>query len=429
MPRFHWPAPPSWLRWSAAPADASPQQRRNFINVQIDGIGIGLASAAAPFLPVFLARLGASNFQVGLLTAMPAVTGLVLAIAVGQFLQRQRRIATWFARARFLAIMAYALTGLVTLFVPPELAVVVVLAIWAAATVPQVMVNVAFSVVMNGVAGPKGRYELMSRRWSVLGLTTAATVVSVGQVLVWLPFPTNYQVIFILLSAGGLISLYFSSHIELPENVAPPVGPRRRPGARLRDAIAGVRQQPAFVSFTAKRFVFLLGVALATPIFPLYLVREAQASEAAIGLINTAQTFTLVVGYRLWTGVSRTRGSRLVLLWATLGLSLYPALVASTGRVTVLVVLAAFAGIFQAGLDLVFFDELMKTVPAAQTAVFVSFAQGLQYLSAIAAPLAGTLLADYIGLGGALLASAVLRLAAFALFARRRTTTAAAQPV
>ncbi len=299
---------------------------------------------------------------------------------------------------------------------------------WAAATVPQVMVNVAFSVVMNGVAGPKGRYELMSRRWSVLGLTTAVTVVSVGQVLVWLPFPTNYQVIFILLSAGGLISLYFSSHIELPENVAPPAGPRRPPGARLQDAIARVRQQPAFVSFTAKRFVFLLGVALAAPIFPLYLVREAQASEAAIGLINTAQTFTLVVGYRLWTGISRTRGSRLVLLWATLGLSLYPALVASTGRVTVMVVLAAFAGIFQAGLDLVFFDELMKTVPAAQTAVFVSFAQGLQYLSAIAAPLAGTLLADYIGLGGALLASAVLRLAAFALFARRRTSAAAAQP-
>ena len=67
---------------------------------------------------------------------------------------------------------------------------------------------------------------------------------------------------------------------------------------------------------------------------------------------------------------------------------------------------------------MVFFDELMKTVPSDQTALFVSIAQSLQYMSAIAAPLIGTLLADYIGLGGALLASAALRAAAFLLFVR-----------
>ena len=162
--------------------------------------------------------------------------------------------------------------------------------------------------------------------------------------------------------------------------------------------------------------MFLSGIALAAPIFPLYLVREAHANEAAIGLISTAQTFTLVIGYWLWASVSRVRGSRLVLLSATLGLSIYPALVATTLQVEVIVLLAALAGIFQAGLDLVFFDELMKTVPSDQTALFVSIAQSLQYMSAIAAPLIGTFLADYIGLGGALLASAALRAVAFLLF-------------
>jgi asparagine synthase (glutamine-hydrolysing) len=42
------------------------------------------------------------------------------------------------------------------------------------------MVNVAFSVVMNAVAGPEHRYDLMSRRWSILGLTSAFTVALVG---------------------------------------------------------------------------------------------------------------------------------------------------------------------------------------------------------------------------------------------------------
>jgi MFS family permease len=427
MPRVRWPALPAWLQWSAAPRDATPLQRRNFINVQIDGIGVGLASAAAPFLPVFLARLGASNFHVGLLTAMPAATGLLLAIVIGRFLQRQRQVVPWFSRARFIAIMAYALTGLVTWLVPPQLAVGAVLVIWAAATVPQVVVNVAFSVVMNGVAGPKGRYELMSRRWSVLGLTTAVTVVLVGQLLERLTFPGNYQLVFILLSAGGLISLYFSSHLELPDSVWPAPGPRQPMRARWRDALSLLRQQPAFVGFTGKRFVFLSGIALAAPIFPLYLVRVAQANEAAIGLISTAQTLTLVIGYRVWTGLSRTRGSRLVLLWTTLGLSLYPALVASTPRVDIILVLAALSGVFQAGLDLVFFDELMKTVPPERTALFVAIAQSLQHLSAIASPVVGTLLADYIGLGGALLVSAGLRFVAYLMFMRGRPIFEAAQ--
>ncbi len=75
------------------------------------------------------------------------------------------------------------------------------------------------------------------------------------------------------------------------------------------------------------------------------------------------------------------------------------------------------AGIFQAGLDLVFFDELMRTVPPKYSATFVSLAQSLQYLSTVASPLVGTFLADHIGIGGGLLVSAALRLIGFGLFA------------
>lgn len=62
-------------------------QKRNFRYVQIDAVGVSISNVAAPFLPVFLTRLGASNFQVGLLTSMPGITGLILAIIVGRFLQ------------------------------------------------------------------------------------------------------------------------------------------------------------------------------------------------------------------------------------------------------------------------------------------------------------------------------------------------------
>jgi len=408
-----------FIHWSPAPVDSTPTQRRNFINVQIDAIGIGLASALAPFLPVFLTRLGASNVQVGLLTSMPAFTGLLMAIPLGRFLQTRRQIVPWFSAARLMVVSSYALTGLITFFVPEGYLVNSVLLIWAAATLPQTIVAVCFSVVMNEVAGPQHRYELMSRRWSILGVTMALTVALVGQMLNRVEFPLNYQLAFLTLSIGGLISFYFSSHIRLPD--AELQGSRRGISwrERIREYMRLIASQKDFVDFSLKRLFYMFGFTLAVPLFPLYYVREVHANDAWIGIISTVQSAILLVGYFLWTRESRLQGSRFVLLWTTFGLGLYPALVALTTRVELIALYAGIAGVFQAGLDLVFFDELMKTVPPQYSATFVSLAQSFQYLAAILGPMLGTMLADHFGLGAGLFVSAILRLVGFLLFSRR----------
>jgi hypothetical protein len=404
-----------FFNWSAAPPDATPVQRRNFLMVQIDGIGIGLASAASPFLAVFMTHLGATTSQIGLLSSMPGFAGLILALQIGSFLQRQRNIVPWYSRARLLVISSYTLTGLVTVFLPRDLAVLGILAIWALATIPQTMVSICFSVVMSNVAGPRMRYDLMSRRWMILGFTTAVTVAIVGQVLDVVDFPINYQIVFIGLSLGGLISYYFSSHIDLPDVVL-----RRRPAlsarARLKEYADLIRSNKPFVDFMSRRFVFVTGQSFAAPLFPLFFVRVLNAPDAAIGLITTASTFSAMIGYALWVRQSRRRGARFVLLCTTFGLALYPALASLNRSVEVMIGLAALAGVFSAGLSLVFFDELMKTVPDEQSATFVSLAQMLSYLSAVAAPLIATTLATYIGISQALFLSAALNMLGFVLF-------------
>lgn len=416
------------FHWSAAGSGMTPIQKKNFLNVQMDAIGIGLAGAAGTFLPVFLTRLGATNYQIGLLTAMPAFAGLFLAIAIGRFLQSRRNVVPWFSSSNLLIVAPYALTGVLSFILPQQRTVPAVLLIWAVATVPRTMRNVAFSVVMNAVAGPRGRYALMSRRGSILGLTSAITVTITGLVLDRLSFPTSYQLVFIGLSIGGLISYHFAGRIELPDAKPQP----RTDGLSLALRIGGyvdlIRGERAFVSFTAKQFVFILGTTLAAPLFPLYYVRQVQASDAWIGIINTAQTAIMLIGYFIWVQQGRVHGSRFVLLWTTLGLSLHPALVASTHRAEWIAFYAGLAGLFQAGLDLVFFDELMRTVPESQSAIFISVAQSLQHLSAVIAPLSGTLLANHIGIRGALIASAALRLVGFGLFARSREEQPLALP-
>src|SRR5512145_983118 len=181
-------------------------QKRNFRYVQIDAIGVSISNVAAPFLPVFLTRLGASNFQVGLLSSMQGMTGLVLAMMVGRFLQTRRNVVPWYSLSRLMVILCYALTGILTLLVSEKFVILATLAIWAFATLPQTALAVAFSVVMNAVAGPEGRYALLSRRWAIFGLTGVIMTFLVTRAIDLVEFPHNYEMMFFGLSIGGLIS-------------------------------------------------------------------------------------------------------------------------------------------------------------------------------------------------------------------------------
>jgi hypothetical protein len=398
------------------PAEQSEIQKQNFRNVQIDAVGVSISNVAAPFLPVFLTRLGATNFQVGLLTSMPGITGLFLALLAGRFLQSRRDVVPWYSLARLFVISCYALTGLFTFILFNEYAVIATLAVWAFATLPQTVLAVAFSVVMNAVAGPEGRYALLSRRWAIFGLTSVVMTFFVTRTIDLVAFPRNYQIMFFGLSIGGLISFYFSRKIKLPPQTPPVAAPAKSILESTRNYFSLIRSQPAFQSFALKKFVYVSAVALGTPILPLFFVRDVKASDSQIGTINMAMTIVMMGGYLLWPMISRKYGGRFVLLATTLGMVFYPALTAATPHVHLIILYAAIAGLFQSGLDLVFFDELMKTVPPEYGATFVSLAQSMQYLSAIVAPLIGTWLADSIGLGGALWVSAGLRLLGFLLF-------------
>src|SRR5207249_6430616 len=86
----------SYLRRLSGPGGGAIE-RHNYRVVQLDSVAMGVVAAATPFLPVFLARLGGSNFEVGLLTTLPALGGLLFAIPFGQLIQRRRNVVPWYS--------------------------------------------------------------------------------------------------------------------------------------------------------------------------------------------------------------------------------------------------------------------------------------------------------------------------------------------
>ncbi len=377
-------------------------------NVLIDGIGVGITAGVGSFLSVFLVRLGATPFQVGLLTAMPALTGILLSIPVGEFLSRQPNIVPWFARSRFLVLSCYVLTGLVPFLVQGYQTEAIIL-IWALATLPQTFVSVAFTVVMGGVAGPGGRLTLMSRRWTILGLTNSLTVLIVGQLLTRFAFPLNYQVVFIGSAVGALISVVFSSSLKLPTQHVPQQQVGLIDG--LRQHGGTIRHHKPFRNFLVAGFVFRWGMTLAIPLLPLYWVRSVGATDAQISAINSANTFVMMLSYFFWTKVAARRGERLVLLISAFGVSFYPMMTAFTHTPQLLPIWAAIAGFFVGGTDLVFFDVLLATCPREHQATYVGIYQTTVQAAVFLAPLVGTALSGMVGLSAALVVATVLRFA------------------
>ena len=407
----------SLLRIFQPPADLSKTERRNYRNLQIDAIGVGLASAITPFLPVFLTHLNASSFQVGLLTSMPALAGLILSIPLGRFLQRQNKTIKWFTISRLAVIVCYALAVLAVLFLPEKLISIAVLATWALASIPQTMVNIAVTLVINEVAGPSHRFQLLTLRWTVMGVSTSLCVLGIGQLLDFVSFPLNYQIMFIVLVVGALVSCLNSLQITLSVRTPAPLSYENKP---FKDQLIEYKnlilKEKPYLSFIFKRFIFLTGTALATPLIPLYLVKVVHASDGWISIINMVQTAVVVFGYFAWSRLSRRRGSHKVLLWTSLGVSLYTLAMALTRSTWLITFYAGLCGIFQSGVDLVFFDELMRLVPPEYSAIFVSISQSVQYLSSVFAPVVGTTIGDSFGLGVGLIIAAAIRFMGFALF-------------
>ncbi len=405
-----------------APPGSTRTERHNFHYAYREAALIGVINAGGTFLPVFLVRLGASTVQVGMLTALPALTAVLLAIPIGAFLQSRRNIIPWYSRGRIGGQAAFGAAALASLLLPAAYVVPGILVLWGAATLFSTTTNVAFNVVMNALSGTRGRFELMSRRWSIVGFATAASLAVVGWLLGRVRFPLNFQLVFAGLSLLGLWAYTFGSKLIVPDHPRverSPDGPALR--ARVREMAGRVRGQPAFIGFEARRVVYAMGTTMALPLIPLYYVHVLHASNGWIGLIGTAQALMLLVGYATWRRQSRLRGARFVLTIATAGAALYPAALGVTHGVEIALLLGGVGAVFTSGVNLAIFDRLMTTVPEGYGVTFNSIDTTVANVAGLSAPLLGAFIADRIGLGGALAVTSLIGLCGAALFALDRT--------
>ncbi len=403
-------APKSILKWNL---------RQLYWDVFYFGI---LAGSTLAFQSVYAARLGASEFQIGLLTAGPAVINLLFTLPSGRWLEGKSFIKVSFQSSILQRLGYVFLIALPWLF--PSFAGQVWGLIWTTLvmSIAGTVLAISFNALFAEVLPPEGRAQAVGRRNILLAVSiTVATLIS-GQILDLVVFPHNYQVVFLIGAVGAILSSHHLGRIRRPDHFDgmaelddPPAAdslPITKPKALIRlDLLRG-----PFGIFMVAYLAFYAFQYFPVPIFPIAYVDALHMTDGSIGVGTAIFYGAMMLGSFRLSYFSTRFGHRKVL---AVSAALFPVFPLFLGIATgpVLYYLACLiGGAVNAMLSGAIINRLMERVPSNDRAAHMTLHNMALNLGVLAGSFLGPLAANSIGTQPALILGAGLRLLAAGFF-------------
>ncbi len=363
-------------------------------------------AGAMSFLSVFLVRLGAPNWLVGLFTSLPALIIILTILPAGAFVEKQRDLVKTVNWTRF---VWRGVTGCFAFlpFLPTQIAAYILVAARALLSVPGAVLNVANTTIIGQATTPERRPAMLSMRMAIHSLVAAGVGLAAGQWLDRVAFPLNYQILFASAFLAGLGSIYTLSHLKLDDISAKDIADKRRVG--LRELVERIGEVRGFRNYALAAFIFRMGMSFPGALISIYRVRTLGCSDAWIGVLMTVQRLVNVASFLLLGRLLSRPKFRRWLWLSCLGQAFYPFAMALARTPEMLLVSSAVGGIFVPGMNIFLSDTLYRVSPEEERPTFVAANTFLANVTAFVAPLLGTLLSDLTFIRLALIAATFLR--------------------
>jgi len=407
--------------------------RSNFHQLYADILWYGvLAGSAIAFLAIYITRLGASEFQLSLLTAGPAVVNFAFSLPAGRWLESHQVLRASFWSA-LLHRCGYLLLMVLPWMVTDEGWVAAVVWITLLISLPGTLLAISYNAAFADIVPPEWRGEVVGRRNALLAVSMTATTLACGWLLDQIDFPVNYQIVFGLGAVGGLMSTYHIGKLRLDDSrisvrVNQPIGDLGRPGLlRFVDTFrmpVGLRfmtrhegkallrldlLRGSFGTFLGAYLFFYTFQYLPLPLFPAFIVRNLQLSDGVISLGNGFFYLSmLLISLRLG-GLSARFGHRRLLMMSAILYGLYPLLIGlAHGSILYLVASLVGGGVWAlTSASLV--NRLMEKAPEDERPAYMTLHNLALNLGILFGSLAAPVLSAHLGLQSALMLGAGLR--------------------
>lgn len=321
----------------------------------------GMASAVAQntsnsYVPIFaMTILGATNYQVGLISSLPPLVTLFMtlpaAILLNRAIEQKKLVAFSVVAARFIFLLIAFVS-----YVPGSYGSWLLLGLIAVMSVPNTMANMGWQSFIGNLIEENRRAQFFSDRNRLLTIVGLIVTLTIGVVMK--DMTTNklaYQVLFMFTFLVGLVELYFlMKHDE-------PVRELHHQKKRAMDW--SIFKYKQYVLFLVVALVFNFGWQMAWGLFNIYNVRYAEATIFWISMFNVANMLAQIFSFNLWKKWSQKYGNMRVFVWVAFGMSTAPLLMVLSTNLYYLTVMSMLSGVFVSGTVLILFNLLLENSP------------------------------------------------------------------
>lgn len=391
-----------------------------------------LGGTVISFLSIYLARLGATNFQLSILTAGPAVVNMLISLPAGKWLENRSFTRTVYLTS-ILHRAGYVFVLLVMLIFAEHLQISLVLLITVVMSIPGAVLMIGFNAMFAEIVPPDRRGQVVGRRNALLAISMTTTALIAGQLLEHIAFPLNYQIVFFIGIIGGALSCYEIGRLrEIPggkpaPRIGKPFMDRARPGMGAahygRRYIPGMRfltrgvdmlrvdlLRGEFGLFLVAMFSFYITQYLVIPLFPKYSVDYMGLTDGVISIGTAFFQVTVFFSSMRLGRVSDRLGHHRLMVLSILGFAAFPLSIGLVPTVPAYMVGAAVGGIGWGFLGGALANRLMERVPEDDRPAHMALFNLTLNVGVLAGSLLGPVLSGITGIQAAMVIGGVLRI-------------------
>lgn len=312
-------------------------EQSNFNILVFDIAWFGLALAATSrFMSLYAIRLGANPLELSLMASLP---GIMLLISTG--------LTTWWRRRHHETVQSMILPGvgfrlvfLLPAFAPMLPADLQPMWLILAVTIPALPQGIAsaiFIVAMRETVSQSRFPSLLSKRSLALNITVAIGAIAFGLMLEYLPFPINYQLMFLIAFVFALISQWYVANLRI-------LFPEEPTSIQSEAPATSIWRSRAFMPVAFVAFITHVAFFSIVMVTPLRLVEQLGAGEgfmAMFGLAELAAGATVTV---FSTRILERLGTQATIALSMMATALAALIIATAPSIEWTLIAAAFSG-------------------------------------------------------------------------------------
>ena len=331
----------------------SKQQERIAVRKSLSlSIKDGVAFAATTgfgdnYINPFAVALGASNFQIGLLSSISQLIPSLIQLKVADFTERFGSRKKIIVRSVF--IQAFMLLPVAMIpYLPEFMQVYALIGFCTLYLLFASFASPAWGSLMANLVPERKRGAFFSKRGRIVGLVTVVSAFLAGYILYLFEKQSllGFTIIFLVAMISRYVSCYFLSKMY-----EPPLEVKREHYFSLGEFLRrlNVGNFGKYVIFHSS---FSFAVFIASPFFPVFMLRGLGFSYITYTIVTTTVPLASILAVSYWGRRADAIGNQQIIRICSLVISVLPAMWLISQHVYFLIIIQILAGVFWAGFNL-----------------------------------------------------------------------------